>query len=466
MSVPATLYTNGIIITVDKERRVIRNGFIAVKGNRIAAIDSMSKLETFSATPETRIVDLQRRIIIPGLVNGHVHLIQSIMRGLCEDLDLHVWASCAIWPLEVNLQENDGYVAAKLAMAEMIKTGTTCFLEPMLPASAGFDGVCRAVKETGIRACLGKLVKGPRSDPSSGIADARDAQACLMSIDSVIAAHKEYHRSCNDRLHVWFATETPRGADEAGFTAIGKASKEHDIRLTMHLSESAKDFEMIQKSYGATPGEFTRNVHSAGPHVVLGHMVHLDSAVDMDILSADGTHIAHNPTSNAKLGDGIAPIPELLSHGVNVCLGSDGGPCNNLHDLFRDMHLAGIIHKGRLQNAHIMPSEQIIEMATINGAKALGLEKEIGSLEVGKKADFVVVNGNGLGAAPFNEATVGEGGIHPATVIVHSCTGRDVEMVVLDGREVLKLDARETIANLQQRSGVEAQPAKRNWNYV
>ncbi|PLB44209.1 5-methylthioadenosine/S-adenosylhomocysteine deaminase n1 [Aspergillus steynii IBT 23096] len=466
MSVPAALYTNGIIITVDEKRRVIRNGFIAVNENRITAIDPMSKLDKVPVTPDTKIVDLQRGIVIPGLVNGHVHVIQSIMRGLCEDLNLHEWASCAIWPMEVNLQENDGYVAAKLAMAEMIKTGTTCFLEPMLPASAGFDGVCRAVKETGIRACLGKLVKGPRSDPSAGIPDARDAQASLMSIDSVLSAHREYHGSCNDRLHVWVATETPRGADEAGFAATGKAAKDHDIRLTMHLSESAKDYDMIQKSYSATPGKFTRNVHAAGPHVMLGHMVHLDSAVDMDILRADGTHIAHNPTSNAKLGDGIAPIPELLDHGVNVCLGSDGGPCNNQHDLFRDMHLAGIIHKARLQDAHVMPAELVIEMATINGAKALGLEKEIGSLEAGKKADFVVLNANGLGAAPFNEALLGEGGIHPATIIVHSCTGRDVEMVVLDGREVLKVKTRETIARLQQRSGVKAQPQKRNWSYV
>ncbi|PYH94566.1 5-methylthioadenosine/S-adenosylhomocysteine deaminase [Aspergillus ellipticus CBS 707.79] len=439
----------------------------------------MAKLKALSLPSDIREVDIQRRIIIPGLINGHVHLIQSIMRGLCEDLKLHDWASCAIWPLEVNLQESDGYIAAKLAMVEMLKTGTTCFLEPMLPASAGFDGVCRAVEETGIRACLGKLTKGPRSDSSAGIVDARDAQASLMSIDSVISAHQKYHGSCDDRLHVWFATETPRGADEAGFAAIGKASKEHNIRLTTHLAEAATDFEMIQEAYKATPGEFTRKVNAAGPHAVLGHMVHLDSAVDFEILKADGTHIAHNPTSNAKLGDGIAPIPELLESGVNVCLGTDGGPCNNLHDLFRDMHLAGIIHKGRLQNAEIMSSEQVLEMATINGARALGLEEDIGSLETGKKADFVVLNSNGLHMAPFNEAMIGEGGNHPATIVVHSCTGRDVEIVVLDGREVVrdgvlqnineeqrKFGARASIAGLQKRSGIKAQPAKRNWKYV
>lgn len=495
----AVLYTNAIIITVDKQRRVLRNGFILVLGNRISAIDSTSQIKDLVLPPDTRQVDLQRKIVIPGLINGHVHLIQSLMRGLGEDLALHDWASCAIWPLEVAYDGDDGYVAARLTMTEMLKSGTTCFLEPMLPASAGFDNICRAVEETGIRACLvrrpisgpskkqpianyepqGKLVKGPKSDPGAGIADARDKQADQMSIESVVTAHNRHHGTCNDRLHVWFATETPRGADEAGFAAIGKASLDHNIRLTMHLSEAAKDFEMIRESYHATPGEFCRNVHAAGPHVVLGHMVHLDPAVDFEILGKSGTHIAHNPSSNAKLADGIAPIPELLASGVNVCIGSDGGPCNNAHDLFRDMHLAGIIHKGRLQDASVLPSEQVIEMATINGARALGLEKELGSLEVGKKADFVVVNTGGLHAAPFDEAAVGEGGMHPATIVVHSCTGQDVDMVVLDGREVVrggnlveidedkvKSDARVAIASLRKRTGVMAQPAKMNWNYV
>lgn len=148
-----TLYTNATIITVDSKRRIFRQGAILLSGTRIKAIDTASKLDESTDLGVKR-VDLHQKIVVPGLINGHVHLIQSLMRGLAEDLDLYTWASCAIWPLEVAYEGDDGYVAAKLAMAEMLKSGTTCFLEPMLPASAGFNKVARAVEETGIRGCL------------------------------------------------------------------------------------------------------------------------------------------------------------------------------------------------------------------------------------------------------------------------------------------------------------------------
>jgi len=149
-----TLYANATIITVDQRRRIIRNGFILVQDSRIEAIDSSEELPHLYIPEGTQQVDLQQKIVIPGLINGHIHLIQSLMRGLAEDMDLHSWASCAIWPLEVAYEGDDGYIAAKLAMTEMLKSGTTCFLEPMLPASAQFERVCRAAEETGIRACL------------------------------------------------------------------------------------------------------------------------------------------------------------------------------------------------------------------------------------------------------------------------------------------------------------------------
>ncbi|OQU94948.1 hypothetical protein CLAIMM_01225 [Cladophialophora immunda] len=474
-----TLYVHATIITIDADRRVFRDGAILVSGSRLAAIDTTATLDaaTHPAVPR---VDLEQKIVIPGLINSHIHLIQSLMRGLGEDLNLHEWASCTIWPLEVNYVGDDGYVAAKLAMAEMIKSGTTCFLEPMLPASAGFPGIVRAVDETGIRGCLGKLVKGPKSNISAGISDARDEQSHLMTIDAAIEAHKSFHGACDGRLHVWMATETPRGQDEAGFAAIGKACLDHDIHLTVHCSEAPRDFEMLSEAYGTTPGQFCQRIHATGPHVVLGHMTHVDAQVDLEILRITGTSVAHNPTSNAKLADGICPVPQMLDAGINVCLGSDGAPCNNSHDLFRDMHLAGIIHKATTNNANVLPAEQILEMATINAAKALGVDKEIGSLEVGKKADFVVVDPSGLHAAPYDPAQVDTmGGVHPSTVVVHSCSGRDVTMVVINGdvvvedgrftrldEEQVKSAARNAIAGIRTRSQVKAQPLKRNWHYV
>lgn len=414
------------------------------------------------------------------MINGHVHLIQSLMRGLAEDMELHEWASCAIWPLEVSFKGDDGVAAARLAVAEMLKAGTTCFLEPMLPSSKDneFSKIVQAVGESGIRACLGKLVTIRQSDPSKGIPDSRDGLAEIMSVKAALEAHRQYHGTFNERLHVWMASEMPRGQDEAGFKAVGTACAENDIRFTVHCAEAAKDFHLLAEHYKATPAEFCRNINSTGPHVVLGHMVHL-AEQDYAILRETKTSIAHNPTSNAKLGDGIAPIPRLLEEGVNVCIGSDGAPCNNSHDLFRDMHLASILHSAAHSNAKLLPAEQVLEMATINAARALGLEREVGSLEVGKKADFVVLDHGGLHAAPYDPTELVAGGLPVPTLIVHSLSGRDVDMVVIDGEVVvqdgklsgldeerIKSDARDAIARIRKLSSVKAQPLKRGWNYV
>ena len=321
-------------------------------------------------------------------------------------------------------------------------------------------------------------MKGGRSNLEAGILDVRDAQADQMSIASALKAHEEYHGSFNDRLHVWMATETPRGQDMSGFAAIGEACQHHNVRLTMHLSEAPKDLGMIREHYQASPVRFAQKVHAVGPHVVLGHMTHLELEADLKILCETGTHISHQPTSNAKLCDGIAPVSQLLAEGINVCLGTDGAPCNNGHDLFRDMHLAGIIHKATTHKPEVTSSEQILEMATINAAKALGLEREIGSIEIGKKADFVVLGYSKIHTAPFDPDEIGNGGMHPSTLVVHSLSGRDVDMVVVDGRALVEnggftsLDeqqvhemARKAIVGIRNRSGIEAQPLKMGWQY-
>ena len=300
-----------------------------------------------------------------------------------------------------------------------------------------------------------------------------------MSVNAAIANHKKYHGNFNDRLHIWMAADTPRGADESGFAAIGEAGLQHNIRVTMHCAEASGDKKMIREAYKATPLEFCSNTKMVGSHIVLAHLVHIAEDLDIEILQRTGTSVAHNPTSNAKLGDGIAPIPLMLAANINVALGSDGGPCNNAYDLFRDMHLAGLIHCAKAEDPTLLPAEQILEMTTINGARALGLESTLGSLEVGKKADFVVIDPSGLNTAPYDPAGTTCSGMHPTTVVVHSCSGENVEMVVLDGEVVvengvllrvdeaqIKQNARDASLRLRQSSGVKAQPMKLGWQYI
>jgi cytosine/adenosine deaminase-related metal-dependent hydrolase len=299
-----------------------------------------------------------------------------------------------------------------------------------------------------------------------------------MSITAAIAAHQAHNGSFSDRLHVWMAASTPRGSPLSEHHAIGSACHRHGINLTMHCAEASRDREIYKDCYeGRTPVQFCKDAHLVGDaerssfKTVLAHMVHLAPAVDLPLLSqAQGASVAHNPTSNCKLASGVAAVPDMLAAGVNVSLGTDGAPCNNTYDMFREMHLASTLQAGTRMKADILPATTALEMATINGAKALGLEADVGSLEAGKKADFVVV-GIPLSAAPFEAAQVADGGIDPVAVVVHSCTAADVEAVVVDGElvvdkgKLVRMDEEEIIRNAQtairgirHRSGVKARP--------
>jgi cytosine/adenosine deaminase-related metal-dependent hydrolase len=321
-------------------------------------------------------------------------------------------------------------------------------------------------------------VKFEESNKELNITDPRDKDISSMSIASMLAAHTAYHGKFNDRLHVWAAAGTPRGSPLSSHLGIGEACRAHNIGLTMHCAEAPKDLTIYKDSYGLSPMQFCQQAKLTGPKTVLAHMVHLDLETDLPILKESCTSVAHNPNSNLKLASGIARVPEMLDAKVNVCLGTDGAPCGNTYDMFREMHLAGIVHKGANHNAALVGAEQVLEMATINGARALGLENETGSLEVGKKADFVVINPKGVHCAPWDERQVSDGGIDPMTVVVYSCSGTDVEMVCVDGEclveggklvkwdeSVLLEDARRAVKGIRERSGIKV-ARRKGWKYV
>ncbi|KAF2732401.1 5-methylthioadenosine/S-adenosylhomocysteine deaminase n1 [Polyplosphaeria fusca] len=465
----ARLFIHATIVTVNKQREVILDGALLVKAGHISAIGKTTQLlpKLQSEDPHLEISDCTNKIIIPGLINTHAHLAQSLLRGLAEDLPLHNWLCDAIWPLEANYDEEDGYVAARLTIAEMLRTGTTCFLEAMLTHRSGLHNVVRAVDETGIRACLGKLIKAAETNADLNMKDARDRDVSSMSVSSALEAHAKYHGSSNDRIHIWFAAGTPRGSPISAHAAIGEAAQTHGIGVTMHCAEAPKDLSIYRQYYGCSPLQFCKDTHLTGEKSVFAHVVHPDpSAGDFEILRESRSTVSHNPTSNLKLGSGISPIPDMVTAGVNVALGTDGAPCNNTYDMFREMHLASILHSGAREHAGVLSAYQVLEFATINGARALGLQKEIGSLEVGKKADVVVLAPKGAASAPWDASQIQSGGIDPVTVIVHSA-GTDVDTVLVDGRvlveagKLLGIDeaqiaerANESVIRIRSRSGI------------
>ncbi|KAI9730723.1 MAG: hypothetical protein M1834_005692 [Cirrosporium novae-zelandiae] len=424
------LYSHATIITVNSSRDIIKDGAILVQGNVIADIDKADVLN--GKYPGEEVIDLEGRIIIPGLINTHMHTAQTLLRGAADDLELVSWLCERIWVLQGNFTTEDGYAAARLSIAEMLLSGTTCFLESMFADRYGFDGLCKAVEESGIRGCLGKIVmdiakyaKDPKWAMHSGLVEDRET-----SLLGAIRMWEKWDKKANDRIRVWFGARTPggiRSVSDALYKEISSISKSKGIPITMHCAEIAAD-RVFFDSVSHTPMSYCSSVGLLGPNTVLVHMVHLDDS-DIAKLAETHTHVVHCPTSNAKLASGICRVPDLLDSGVNVSLGTDGAPCNNTDDLLQEMKLAGIIHKAKSYNPTMVPAETVLEMATINGAKALGLSDSIGSLEIGKRADFVAIDMRRVHLQPY---------FSPVSAIVYTATGRDVELVVVDGKVVVE----------------------------
>lgn len=423
------LYTHASIITVNKARHVILDGAILVKDGS-TTIDDIGKTAALAAKyPDEPVTDLTGHIVMPGLISLHVHLAQSLIRSAADDLELISWLCDRVWPMQGNFSEQDGYVAAQLTIAEMLKSGTTCFVEALFAERYGFDGAVQAVVESGIRGCLGKVVMDqPRYATQSGISMHEGLIEDESSLDKVLECHAKHDGAGDGRVEVWFGARTPGGVSEELYVKMSKIARERNIGITMHCAEIKADREFF-KSKGHTPMSYCQQYGLLGPRTVLAHMVHLDDN-DIDILSKTEASIAHCPTSNAKLGSGIARVKECLEAGVTVGIGCDGCPCNNVMDMLQEMKLASLLPKAIHYTPDLVPAETVIEMATIQGARAIGHEDTLGSLEIGKKADFISIN--------LSDKLYGVPTRDPCSAVVYIATGNDVETVVVNGKVVVK----------------------------
>ncbi|MBO0781808.1 MAG: amidohydrolase [Ktedonobacteraceae bacterium] len=454
------LFQNATIITMNAARDIITDGALVTQDNRIVALGKTREL--LERYPDEETIDVDGKLIIPGLIDTHVHLAQALIRGCADDMELIQWLCDRVWVLQGNFTHDDGYASARLCIAEMLKSGTTTFLESMLAHRYGFDGIAQAVEESGARACLAGIVmdigtyatKDNAMHP--GMIESRET-----SLLGVLDMHSKWQGAANDRIHVWFGPRTPGGVTPELYREMSGYARQRDMGITMHLAEVEADKIFLQERYSLSPVDFAESVGLLGPKSVLVHMIWLTDA-DIVKLAATRTTVSHNPSSNSKLASGVCKVPQMLLSGVNVALGCDGGPSNNDYDLIREMKLAAILHKGVTRDPLIVPAETVLEMATINGARALGLEHEIGSLEVGKKADLVVIDLNRLHTTPSP---------NPVSSLVYAATGGEVDMVVVDGQVVveqgtlLTMDeqeiieqAREHASLLYRRAGIDIKP--------
>lgn len=421
------LISGGSIITMDEHRRVIKDVALLIQDDRIAYV---GKATDVTKAPNAELeIDAEGMLILPGLIDTHVHLAQALIRGCADDTSLVDWLQRFVWPLQGNFDSEDGKVSAELCMLEMIKSGTTTFLESLLHSRYGFDGIAESLDKSGMRGVLSKTVMGlPGYGSSESIMHPgmiEEPEPCLREVEDHF---KRWNGAANGRIRVWYGARSLGGCTPELYMQIAHGAQRLGTGVTMHLSEVQEDARYAKKQFGKMPAEFMDQVGLVGGNVVFAHGVWLKEK-EWQILASKGASVAHCPSSNMKLASGIASVPEMLRTGVNVSLGCDGGPSNNCYDMIREMKTASLLHKARLLDPLVMDAQTMLEMATTNGAAALGLQKEIGSIAVGKKADLILIKSAKPHLVPANNVV---------SNLVYSAHGEDVDTVIIDGKFVME----------------------------
>lgn len=418
------IYHNAVIISMNKNRTIWQNGAIAIEENKI--LDIGKSLEILSLYPNAELIDVRENILMPGLINCHVHEAQAMLRGMADDLDLIPLVMDRFWPLQAQYKEKEGLISAKLCMLEMIRSGTTTFIEAMLAHNYGCDGIAQAILDSGMRGIMSKIVLDPSID-SPLPKELRQSRS--ESFNGAVEMYEKWHGK-DGRIHVWLAPRWTGSFNPALLEAVAQYMKKFDMSVTMHFAESQEDVDIIREKTGLQPVEFLNSIGVAGKRMLLIHGTYLNRH-DIQTMADTDTRLAHCPISNMKCAMNYADVPNMLAKGIKVGLGTDGGPCNNTYDMFLEMRVAALLHKDRSGDPKLMPAETVLEMATIKAAEVLGLDNEIGSLEVGKKADFIIINMKQAHLIPS---------LNPVSSVVYTANGSDVNLVVVDGKEIMRED--------------------------
>jgi 5-methylthioadenosine/S-adenosylhomocysteine deaminase len=386
----------------------VLKGSMTIREGRIESIGQ----EEITPLEGDEIVDGSGKLFMPGLVNTHGHAAMSLLRGLKDDVNLQVWLQQYMWPMEAKFTAEDVRAGTMLSILEMLKGGTTTFMDMY----DHMDEVARAVEETGIRACLTRGVIGlcPEAEQRAKLADA-------------VRFAKAWHGKADGRITAAMAPHAAYTCPPAFIEKFVEAAHELDLPIHTHMSETAREVEDNVRDYGARPVEHLRKLGVFTRPTLVAHGVHLTEE-EIEILAEDGVGVSHNPGSNLKLASGIAPVIRLTERGVRVSLGTDGAASNNNLDMFEEMRLASLLHKGVSQDPTAVPAWQALRMGTIEGARSLWLS-DVGMLQPGMKADFIALD---ITRAHFQPET------DLASHVIYSASAGDVTDVWVDGRRLVK----------------------------
>jgi 5-methylthioadenosine/S-adenosylhomocysteine deaminase len=435
----ALLLKGARVVTMDPQRRIL-DADVTVRDGKIVAVG-----RTARRPDGTTVLDCKGLVLLPGLIQAHIHLCQTLFRGLADDLALEAWLAQRIWPLEAAHTEESVYWSAMLGAAELLLGGTTAILD--METVRHTDAAFEALESIGLRATAGKCLMDAASIPAS----LREPTERALQESADLCA--KWHGAAAGRLRYCFAPRFAPSCTGPLLRAVSDLAERAGAVIHTHAAETPLELEMVKRETGNDELAYLESVGISGPRAALAHCVWVDQE-GIARLARQRTNVVHCPSSNLKLGSGIAPIPEMLAAGCRVGLGADGAPCNNRLDVFSEMRLAALIQKPRL-GPEALPAAQVLELATLGGARALGLETEIGSIEVGKRADLVVLDLEGMHTQPAEADLISR--------IVYSARASDVRHVLVDGRIVVKDGALKTakVEEIRRAANVQARRLRR-----
>lgn len=408
------LIKNIDLVPMDGKNEVIKNTNIYIEKDKIVHIGEIK--EDIEVERE---IDGKNKVAMPGLINSHTHIGMSLLRNYADDVPLHEWLTKKIWPVEANLRGEDVYWGSLLSMVEMIESGTTAFCDMYF----FMDEVAKALEESGMR---GVLTRGL-------IEEQGESQ---NKLDETRKLFNDWNGKADGRIKVMVAPHAPYTCSPEFLRKTMELAKDLNTGIHIHLSETKKEVEDSFKEHGKSPIKHVYDLGLLDFHTVAAHCVHVDND-DIKLIKEKGIFPVNNPSSNFKLASGFAPVDKMLKEEISVALGTDGSSSNNNLNMFEEIHLAAIVNKAVNNDAISVPGINALEMATINGAKALDWEKEIGSIEVGKKADIILIDTDKTHLYPRHNII---------SALAYSTQGSDVDTVIVDGnilmekREIKTLD--------------------------
>ncbi len=407
-----TLLTNGIVLTMDADDRIIDNGSVAIKDSRIVWLGKDKETDRMKAN---ELIDANGGIIMPGLINTHTHVPMTLFRGLADDLPLDIWLNQHIFPAEAtHINPENVTLGTKLACAEMLLSGTTCFCDGYFLE----DQVAGVVLKVGMRAVLGQ---GVIDFPAPGVPDPQENVAVAVKF-------VEGWRDSSDLIQPAIFCHSAYTCSAATLNAAKSAARKLGVMFQIHAAETRQEAGMIQSGNGQSPIRYLYQHDILDANTLLVHSVWVDDD-DVAIIQASGAAVSHNPESNMKLASGIAPVPKYLAAGIPVGLGTDGCASNNDLDLLAEMDMTAKLHKVALLDPSTTEAYTVLRMATIEGARAIGLDAQIGSLEKGKQADMIVIDTQRPHLVPL---------YNPVSQVVYAVRGSDVRDVMVAGKMLVR----------------------------